>query len=146
MLIGERDGLRPAVCAELLEEPLCVGTDGLGTDEEPACDLDLAETVREELENFQLSFGELDAGVAVGMPAPALQVPADASDEVVEREGLHEVIVAADEEARDPVEGHCSLPRDEDDRQPVAELLPEGATDLHAAGARQVDVEHDEHW
>ena len=114
-----------------------------GLTNQSACDFRLAETVCEELQNLELSFGELDADT-VGKPGPALQVPADASDEVVEGEGLHEVIVAADEEAGDPVERLRPLPRDEDDRQPVAELFPQGATDLVAADAWQVDIENDQ--
>jgi hypothetical protein len=67
-----------------------------------------------------------------------------AGQQLVRVERLHDVVVAAEAEAGDPIERLRAHARDEDDRQPLAELGAQLAADVVAAHAREVDVQEDE--
>ena len=74
--------------------------------------------------------------------AAAAQDRADPGDELLEAEGLRDVVVAAEGEAADLVVGRVAG-REEDDRHPRA-LGAEALGDVEALHVREHDVEHDE--
>src|SRR5438105_15710386 len=73
--VGEGDGLRPVVDAELLEDPLRMGADRLRADDEPVCDRALAQSFREERDHLELAVRE-PAGAVLGPLVMPLEEPA----------------------------------------------------------------------
>jgi hypothetical protein len=143
VLVGERDRLRARVHTELLEDPLDVCPDGLRADEEPPRDLVTAKALGDQGQDLDLPTRERRLEPWLAPPFRPLQQPPHPCDELVEGEGLDEEVVAADEEAGDAVVRLGPFCRDEDDRQTVAELVPELAAHLVAGETREADLEHD---
>ncbi|HEV8248374.1 MAG TPA: hypothetical protein VGQ15_00245, partial [Gaiellaceae bacterium] len=70
--------------------------------------------------------------------------PADARQELVSVEGLDEVVVGAQEEARDDIPSVAALAGDENDGKVVANRVVQLTKHLVAAEAGQADLEEDE--
>jgi hypothetical protein len=96
------------VDVELLEDPLDVRSHGCRADDEPACDRGLVVAVGEEAQDLELALrqvGNARALCRVGLGRRPLDEPAHARDELVRVDRLQDVVVAADEQARDALRG-----------------------------------------
>ena len=143
--MGERDGLRPAVDAELFEDVLDVCRDGLLADDELKCDFALVETLCQEAEDLFFTFRQ--DGRRDGSPGHKFVrrgVPSDPCEELVGIYRLGEVVVGADQETGGAIERLGAHAGDEKHGKVRADLLLELAADLEAADAWKHDVEKDE--
>src|SRR5437867_804280 len=122
-LLAQREGdrLRPAVDAELQQDVLDVLVDRLRAQEQSARDACRVEAASEEAEDLALARRQFRrrGGRHGGAPLETMRP----RDELVERERLHEVVVRAEEQPGDAVDGLGPLAGDENDADGVAELL-----------------------
>jgi len=140
--LAERDrhGLCPSVDAELPQQILTVGVHGLRAEKEPLGDVACLQAVSEEREHLALARREPHRDVCRDR-ARATNEAVDSDQELVRRDRLGQVLVAADQQACDAVVRLRPSARQKDDGERVAEPLTQSATDLIAADARQTDVE-----
>jgi hypothetical protein len=115
VLVSERHGMRTAVDVELRQDPLNVAAHRLRADEELFGDLTLALAPREETQD--LAFAHCQGATdrlrprLLGGPRPRLDAskdPASPRKQLVVVERLHDVVVGADEKARNTVRGRRS--------------------------------------
>jgi hypothetical protein len=139
---GDRNRLCPVMNAELGQDVLDVLPHGLGAYDELFRDLGLAKPLDEERDDVELPPRQLM--VRPSVRERSSEEPSHASEQLVGIERLHEVVVAADEEAGHPIAGLRASSREEDDRQCFAELVLELAADLVAGYSRQEHLEDDE--
>jgi hypothetical protein len=146
--VGAGDQLGAAVHTELAEQVLDVRRHGLLADRQLRRDLFLSTALDEKVENLDLPPRELKArgisGREVARDRLAVDEPPYPGDQLVGVERLDDKVVSAEEQARDPVERLGAEAGEEEDRQLVAALASELATDLVAGHVGQADLEHDE--
>src|SRR5918996_4935937 len=138
LAVGHGDGLRPRVDAELTQDVLDVRPDSLGADDQLARDLGLTPPLGEEPQHLQLPPGKYARDTAT---RDALDHVLQPHEELVGRERLDEVVVAAQEEAGDPVHRLDALARDEEHADGVAERGAKASAHLPPRDPRQSDVE-----
>src|SRR5207247_2126838 len=97
-----------AVDPQLGQDPLDVGSHGLGADEELAGDALLTDALGKQLEHLVLSSGEWDICMKVGT-RELIQQATRTDDYLIGIERLREVIVRTDEQTGDPVRRFGSL-------------------------------------
>jgi hypothetical protein len=136
----DRHGLCPSMDAELPQQILTVGVHGLRAEKEPLGDVACLQAVREEREHLALARREPHRDVRRDR-ARATNEAVDSDQELIRRDRLGQVLVAADQQACDAVVRLRPGARQKDDGERVAEPLAQSATDLIAADARQTDVE-----
>lgn len=112
-------------------------------DSEVARDLRCAESVGEQVEDLSLSRRQTERHLG-RRGARAAEQPANAGQQLVWAEGLHEVVVGADHQARRSVERLDALARHHENRHHVAEGFPQLVNDLVPGDSVEGDVEDDE--
>lgn len=152
--VREHDSLRPAVHAQLGQDPLDVGPDGLRADDELAGDVELRQAPGEKLEHLTLACRQrrqprsaVAGGCAAGRARSRAAVPHRASDpgeQLAFVERLHHVVVCADQEPCNAIVGLGAVARDEDDRDLVGERVAQLTADFVTADAAEVDFQENE--
>jgi hypothetical protein len=107
-LVRECHRLCTAVHAELLQHPLDVTPDRLGTDEEPLGDLRLGQPTGQQLQHLSLTtrqrFNDRFAFVVLARwDARMAKCAPNSRKELTLVEGLHDVVVGAEQKPSNPV-------------------------------------------
>src|SRR5829696_1842695 len=125
---GERNRLRAAADAHLPEDPLDVRADRLRAQVQALRDLGLREPVHEESEDLELARRHSER-VRFASLRPAViracEHPFEAGNQLVRVERLRKVVVRPDQQTCDAVERLRAVAGHEDDREVMADALPQ---------------------